>query len=171
MNIFFKKKKKSVTWLSMLEDYISTKYQPLLNENNLVRVSSKEGIGMGALITFSNTLIEIDLINDRCQFFIDARSIEFPKSTYDQAVLFVVSKLFKDKRTFTSLAENEKILLYETSYDFSDPFKFFFDIYEDILLVLNEKNINNSITEAENFLDGRVRWSFPKMFNNVSSKP
>ena len=86
----------------MLEDYIGTKYQPLLNEKKFVRVSSKVGFGMGALITFSNELIEFDLINDRSQFFIDVRSIKYPKSTYDQAVLFVVSYLLKNNRTFSS---------------------------------------------------------------------
>jgi len=167
----FNRNKNKETWLTVLEDYVNSRNNLLLMEKGFERISAQDGPGMGALITFSNKIIEFDLINDKSQYFIDVRSAKYPDKSYSQAFLIAISKLLKANKSFTQLSEKEKISLYEIVYDYSDPFKFFFLNYDDILFVLDENNFDNSMKELESFLDERVKWLFPKLYYKDSSKP
>jgi hypothetical protein len=158
----FSQRKKDITWLSDLQKYVKS-FLKQLNKKGFAQIFSQNGPGMGAIITYSNEIIEFDLINDKSQYFIEIRSKKHLNNSFGLAFLVSISELFQSNKKFTELTESEKLSLYKISYDHKDPLSFFFRHYNDILNVLDENNYEHTVIEVEDFLNERVKWLFPNL--------
>ena len=149
------------TWLSDLQLCINRKQQKLLTSKGFIQTDAKNGPGMGAFISFANENIEFELVNDRGFFSINIRSPLHPQESYALTFLIAIIKLLSDKKHFKDLTKDEKNELYNIKYDHSNPLKYFFQYYEDIITVLDEEYYEKTVKELNDFFSERGEWLFP----------
>lgn len=140
---------------------LSKKYSKSLEQKQFIELERKEGPGMGALISYTNSHLTICLINDRNQLFIDIHPNHNSKETFSLAFLISMIKLYSYKKEFVELSKKEKYALYEINCDLNDPFDLFFKYYDDIITILNEDHYAKTRKELNDFFKERGKWLFP----------
>lgn len=148
-----------MTWLSDLKKY-SIKYTDLLQQYGFKTTTSKDGPGMGACIMYANNIIELCLINDRDQYFINLKEIG-GKKYYDLSVLLAIIKARQQGVEIRKLNKKEKIVFWELNYDYKDPFPNIFNSYNELCYILDKINIKNTIENIKAYYKDRGKWLFP----------
>jgi hypothetical protein len=145
-----------MSFLSNLEKYIKKYRQPLKTLGFKV-VEKKDGPGMGAFLRLSNEEMDIVLINDKGQFFIE---LEKEKYSVGLELLLSFIKLEDEKQDLRFMMFEEKFSIWEINYDFSDPLNFLMRSFEKIDSFLGRITVDELTDLVHEYYKDRGKWLY-----------
>jgi len=145
-----------MSFLSNLEKYIKKYKQPLKTLGFKV-VEKEDGPGMGAFLHLSNEEMDIVLINDKGQFFIE---LEKEKYSVGLELLLSFIKLEDEKQDLRFMMFEEKFSIWEINYDFSDPLNFLMRNFEKIDSFLGRITVDGLTDLVHEYYKDRGKWLY-----------
>ena len=136
--------------------YIKKYRQPLKTLGFKV-VEKKDGPGMGAFLHLSNEKMDIVLINDKGQFFIE---LEKEKYSVGLELLLSFIKLEDEKQDLRFMMFEEKFSIWEINYDFSDPLNSLMRNFEKIDSYLGRITVDELKNLAHEYYKDRGKWLY-----------
>jgi len=144
-----------MTWLSEIEKIYQDVFRDTFENLGLAKYESKNGPGMGALMSFKNEFMRVRLLNDRGIVEIELSSI-FGKEKFRDIELFNSFLILANTKHNLTKHEEQKIL--KTRLDYIGVINFLTQNKQNLERLLNKSNYKKTFKELDTI--GQARYEY-----------